>query len=320
MRYPLRNRVRSRLRVARPVLVMLLLISLLLAACQRPTTASRNDNPDIQISLQPDRAEEAMIVRLHNPDGSPITDATVALEGNMNHAGMVPVLAEATTDEADGSADGEYRLPFAFTMLGDWIITVSVTEANGNSFNRNLDVRTSEEEIVGDAVVDNMVDDVMTAEDSTPQPTDHQHSDHEDATGAHAAVIHIHDQMARPAPLVGGTGAVYFLLHNGGDTEATLIGAETPAANAVEIHTTDNDNGVLRMRQITDGIILGPDESIELAPGGVHLMLVNLKSALAEGDTVEVTLHFEGADDLNFSVPVLGLDQMPAEGEAEHDH
>lgn len=312
MRYTLRNRLRSRLRVARPTLVMLLLISLLLAACQRPTTASRDDNPDIQISLQPDRAEEAMIVRLHNSDGTPITDATVALEGNMNHAGMVPVLAEATTDEADGSADGEYRLPFAFTMLGDWIIIVSVTEANGNSFSRNLDVRASEEEIVGDAVV--------TAEDKSLQPTDAQHSDHEDATGAHAAVIHIHDQMARPAPLVGGTGAVYFLLHNGGDAEVRLIGAETPAASAVEIHTTANDNGVLRMRQITDGITLRPDESIALAPGGIHLMLVDLKSALAEGDTVEVTLHFEGADDFSFSVPVLGLDQMPAEGEAEHDH
>lgn len=300
-------KIRDAFGAAGPALVVLLLISLLLAACQRANRSAGEDNPNVQITLQPDPADEALIVMLHSADGTPITDATVALEGYMNHAGMAPIIAEAITDDADGNADGHYRLPFTFTMFGDWIITVNVTEANGNSFSRNLDVRASEDEIVGDAVV--------TAED-----TEHQHSDHEDATGAHAAVIHIHDQMARPAPLAGGTGAVYFLLHNGGDTEVRLTGAETPAASAVEFHTTENDNGVMRMRQITDGIVLGPDESIELTPGATHLMLVDLKAALAEGDTVEVTLHFEGADDFSFSVPVLGMDDLPAEGEAGHDH
>jgi copper(I)-binding protein len=131
--------------------------------------------------------------------------------------------------------------------------------------------------------------------------------------------MHIHDPMARPAPLAGGTGAVYFSLHNGGDTSVQLLGVESPAASAVEIHTTQDDNGVLRMRQIT-GLKLEPDESIQMTPGAMHLMLVDLAAPLAEGDTIEVTLHFEGADDLTFAVPVVGMDDLPADGEVAHDH
>jgi copper(I)-binding protein len=99
-----------------------------------------------------------------------------------------------------------------------------------------------------------------------------------------------------------------------------LIGADTPAASAAEIHTSNNDNGVIRMRQITDGVVIGPDESIQLAPGGMHLMLVDLATLLKEGDSIEVTLHFEGADDLTFSVPVVGMDDLPADADVAHEH
>jgi copper(I)-binding protein len=126
--------------------------------------------------------------------------------------------------------------------------------------------------------------------------------------------------MARPAPLVGGTGAVYFSLHNGGDTPIKFIGADSPAASAVELHTTINDNGVMRMRQITGGVELGADESIQLTPGTMHLMLVDLAAPLVEGEMIEVTLHFEGADDLTFEVPVVGMDDLADDGEGTHDH
>ncbi len=59
---------------------------------------------------------------------------------------------------------------------------------------------------------------------------------------------------------------------------------------------------------------------VELTPGAMHLMLVDLAAPLAEGDTVEVTLHFEGADDFTFDAPVVNMDDLPAEGEMEHNH
>lgn len=299
------------LRLARLLLSLLILILLIFVGCQRveqsPTAV---ESSDVQIALQPMPAEETLVVVLTGADGAPVTDATVAVEGNMNHAGMIPVLADPIADDADGAADGRYALPFTFTMFGDWIITVTVERADGSSFSRDLDVRASADGIEGDTVLP--MDNAM--------PDDHGQSDHADAADAHDTVMHIHDQMARPSPMAGGTGAVYFMLHNGGDTPVTLIGAESPAAAAVEIHTTENDNGVMRMRQLTDGIELGPDESVQLAPGGKHLMLIDLVAPLAEGDTISVTLSFEGTDPFTFDVPVVSMDDLPAAGEMEHSH
>lgn len=316
----------SMFRLARLVPAVLMLVAFALVACQPPAATSDGDNTDIQIALQPMHPEETMVVILTGADGEPITDATVALEGNMNHAGMIPVLAEATADDADGSADGRYHLPFTFTMLGDWIITVTVERADGSSFSRNLDVRASETGIEGDTVMPASdapaTDHDATDHDANEHDTgDHGGDAHDSSTESHLSTIHIYNVMARPAPLAGGNGAIYFAMHNGGDASVRLIGGESPAAEAVEIHTTENDNGVMRMRQLEDGIELGPDEAAELQPGGMHLMLIGLTEPLAEGDTVELTLHFEGADDLSISVPVMAMDDMPTEGEAEHaDH
>ncbi|MCC6455709.1 MAG: copper chaperone PCu(A)C [Caldilineaceae bacterium] len=317
-------------RSVRLAVVVLILFTFVLIACQRPGSSSEGDNSGLQIALQPMLPEETLVVILTDAGGAPVTDATVALEGNMNHAGMVPVLADAVADDADGSADGHYHLPFTFTMLGDWIITVNVTQADGSSFSRNLDVRASEQGIQGETVIP--VDGAAPASAPTGADAhdhgDDDHSDHsdhgdasEESAGAHASGIEIQEPMARPAPLAGGTGAVYFMLHNGGDTPLKLLSAESPAASAVEIHTTINDNGVLRMRQITGGITLEPGKSIHLTPGEMHLMLVGLAAPLVEGDTVDVTLHFEAADDLTFTAPVVAMDDLPADGEESHaDH
>ena len=276
-------------------LAVLLLLIFGLVACQGSGQSGGEDNGNVKIALQPLPQEDALIVVLTNTDGTPITDATVAVEGNMNHAGMVPVLADAVADDADGNADGQYRLPFTFTMLGDWILSITVTQADGSSFRRDLEVHAREDGIQGDSI--------LSMESTMGE-----------------AGLQVHDPMARPAPLVGGTGAVYFMLHNGTDAPVKWIGADSPAAEAVEIHTTENDNGVMRMRQITDGVELAAGESVELTPGAMHLMLVNLVAPLAEGETIQVTLHFEGAEDLTVDVSVVNMDDLPAEGEMEHNH
>lgn len=75
---------------------------------------------------------EYLMVMLKDKEGNAVTDAKVAIEGNMNHAGMVPVIADPVEDGADGDEDGVYEVPFAFSMGGDWIVTVSVTMADGS--------------------------------------------------------------------------------------------------------------------------------------------------------------------------------------------
>ena len=283
------------LRLARILLSTLILMILIFVGCQRTAQTPAVDNSDVQIGLIPMPAEETLVVVLTDANDAPITDATVAVEGNMNHAGMIPVLVDPIADDADGSADGHYHLPFTYTMFGDWILSVTVTRADGSSLRRDLDVRNSANGVEGDSVM----------------PMD----SHE---AAHDTALHVQNAVARPAPMAGGTGAVYLHIHNAGESAVRLLGAESSAAAAVEIHTTQNDNGVMRMRQLTDGVEIKPDEMVEFAPNGMHLMLVDLAAPLAEGDMFTMTLYFEGADDITLDVTVGSMDDMSTEGEMKH--
>jgi hypothetical protein len=123
---------------------VLLAVVLLVAGCGRQAVDAQPGN--LQITLIP--APEAMrgthlTVRLADTGGNPVTDATVRLEGNMNHPGMAPVFSDSVQDGDDGQIDGSYQVPFVFNMLGDWIITVTVERPQGTT-EQHIDVSVSE--------------------------------------------------------------------------------------------------------------------------------------------------------------------------------
>lgn len=74
-----------------------------------------------------------------------------------------------------------------------------------------------------------------------------------------------------------------------------LVGADTPWAATVEIHTMAMENGVMKMRKI-DGLDLPAGQTVKLAPGGAHIMLIDIVQQLEEGDSVPVTIIVENAD------------------------
>jgi copper(I)-binding protein len=76
---------------------------------------------------------------------------------------------------------------------------------------------------------------------------------------------------------------------------ARLIGAQSPAAGMAEIHQTTMDGGVMRMRPV-EAIELPAGKTVELKPGGYHVMLMHVRQPLKEGATVPVTLVVEGKD------------------------
>jgi hypothetical protein len=124
-------------------LLIILSLGIILTACGRQGQAAN----DLQITLTPapeGAAGTYLTVQVADAQGQPVTDATVSLEGNMNHAGMAPVLTAGVQDAADGVADGSYEVPFGFTMLGDWIITVKVVRPDGTESEQNLDVTVSD--------------------------------------------------------------------------------------------------------------------------------------------------------------------------------
>ena len=82
-----------------------------------------------------------------------------------------------------------------------------------------------------------------------------------------------------------------------------LVSASSPAAGIVEIHEMMMDGNVMKMRAVP-GLDLPAGKAVELKPGGYHVMLMDLKQQVKEGDTVVVTLVVEGKDGKRESIDV----------------
>lgn len=113
-----------------------LFLLLLLAGCGR----GRQDLADVAVELgiepDPPRLGLATVtIVLRDADGQSISDAMVEIEGNMSHAGMVPVFATASE-----VSPGRYEASLDFTMGGDWFILVRADLPDGRSLERKIDV------------------------------------------------------------------------------------------------------------------------------------------------------------------------------------
>jgi hypothetical protein len=86
-------------------------------------------------------------------------------------------------------------------------------------------------------------------------------------------------------------------------SDATLVGAASPAAKVVEIHEMKMDGNVMRMSAV-DKLALPAGKAVDLKPGGYHVMLMDLAGTLKEGDTVPLTLSVVGNDGRRQSVEV----------------
>jgi len=85
-----------------------------------------------------------------------------------------------------------------------------------------------------------------------------------------------------------------------------LISASSPVASEVQLHEMAMDGNVMRMRQVKD-IALPAGGALELKPGGLHLMFMNIKAPLAAGETVPVKLKFAKAGEMELKLPVNPL-------------
>ena len=120
-------------------LVMLLVLCLLLIACP-PPNSQKNGTKKVEgvtVStklLSETNVGKAALEVIVTQNGKPLSEAEVTVTGDMTHAGMVPVIAETTEQEA-----GHYLTKdFEFTMAGDWIITVEVRLPDGQRVNDTL--------------------------------------------------------------------------------------------------------------------------------------------------------------------------------------
>ncbi|TDX65592.1 hypothetical protein EDE12_10277 [Methylosinus sp. sav-2] len=110
-----------------------------------------------------------------------------------------------------------------------------------------------------------------------------------------AAAIEVERAWCATPPKGVKIGACYLALRNEGKTEDRLLGVEADAAARVEMHVTKIADGVGRMRPLADGVALPAESVVDFHEKGYHLMLVDLRGPLAEGETVRGTLRFERA-------------------------
>lgn len=101
-------------------------------------------------------------------------------------------------------------------------------------------------------------------------------------------------------------GAVYLTIRNDGTEPDALVAVSTEAAETAEVHETVTEEGVTRMKPAGE-VGVPPEQSISLAPGGKHIMLMGLREPLVEGDNFPLVLTFKNAGEVPVSVPVLGI-------------
>jgi copper(I)-binding protein len=101
--------------------------------------------------------------------------------------------------------------------------------------------------------------------------------------------------------------------------DAKLVGALSPVAGVVEVHEMAMDNGVMKMRAVPS-LALPAGKAVELKPGGYHVMLMDLKGQVKDGDTVPVTLVVEGKDGKRQNIEVKAPARTMAQPAMQHSH
>lgn len=135
------------------------------------------------------------------------------------------------------------------------------------------------------------------------------------AGAVHAQVVVSDAWVRATVPAQKATGAFMRLQAN---TDSKLVAASSPVAGVVEVHEMAMEHDVMRMRQIRY-LALPAGKSVDLGPGGYHIMLLELKHQVREGDRVPLSLVIEGKDGRREIVQAEAIARglaagMPAQG------
>ncbi len=120
---------------------------------------------------------------------------------------------------------------------------------------------------------------------------------------------------ARATPKGASVGGGYMKITNTGATPDHLVGGSTDISRRFEVHEMKMENGVMKMRPVANGIEIKPGQTVELNPGGYHVMFVALKKQLMQGDHFKATLEFAKAGKIDIDFTVEGIGAQSAEGD-----
>src|SRR3984885_10181155 len=119
--------------------------------------------------------------------------------------------------------------------------------------------------------------------------------------------IHIAAPWARATPKGAAAGAGYMTVTNKGAAPDRVSCVSDDASAQCQIHSMTMDNGVMKMRPVEGGLEIKPGETVTLAPGGFHIMFLDLQHALEQGHSVKATLKFDHAGTVDVEYPIAAI-------------
>ncbi len=120
--------------------------------------------------------------------------------------------------------------------------------------------------------------------------------------------LKISTPWARATPKGAPVGGGYLTITNMDSEPDRLIGGSATIAKAVDVHEMKMEKGIMKMRELANGLEIKPGQTVTLEPEGYHLMFTGLKKPLKKGEHVKVTLRFAkaGKVDVDFAVEGIG--------------
>lgn len=121
-------------------------------------------------------------------------------------------------------------------------------------------------------------------------------------------------------PVTGERAAMYFSVTNNGDVDDELLAVSTDRAGVTEIHRTEHEGGTMRMVPV-DALTVPAGGRVDLAPGGYHVMLLELTQNLFPNDRFDVTLRFRHAGNVVARARVIRYEDVEelVGSAAQHD-
>jgi copper(I)-binding protein len=112
----------------------------------------------------------------------------------------------------------------------------------------------------------------------------------------------------------------YMRITNTGQHPDRLVGGTAATTGRLEVHQSTTSDGLTQMQAIKDGLVIGPGESVELKPGAMHGMLVDLPRGPKAGEIIKGTLMFEraGAIEIEYQVGSVGIRHAPTAAASHH--
>jgi len=118
------------------------------------------------------------------------------------------------------------------------------------------------------------------------------------------AELDVSDARIKHLPPTVPVRAGYMTLRNPGAQAVTIVAVQSDAFASVEIHRSYMQDGMMRMDPV-DSLTIEPGETLQLAPGGLHLMMMQPAEATRPGDSIEIVLEFDDGTEQRLTLEVV---------------